>query len=113
MMVKWNISLPSKFDVTNGVKQGGVLSPLLFTVYLNDLLCQLRDHNTGCQMNSHFVGAVIYADDITLLGLTYNSVMALLDIMHTIMILINDINCCLAIVLMHIDPNCGIFMISL
>ena len=31
-------------------------------------------------MNSHFVGAVIYADDITLLGPTRNSVMVLLDI---------------------------------
>ena len=31
-------------------------------------------------MNSHFVGAVIYADDITLLGPTRNSVRALLDI---------------------------------
>ena len=30
-------------------------------------------------MNSHFVGAVIYADDITLLGPNRNSVMALLD----------------------------------
>ena len=47
---------------------------------LNDLLCQLRDQNIGCHMNSHFVGAVIYADDITLLGPTRNSVMALLDI---------------------------------
>ena len=44
---------------TNGVKQGGVLSTLLFSVYLNDLLCQLRDQNIGCHMNSLFVGAVI------------------------------------------------------
>ena len=29
-MVRWNGSLSSKFDVANGVKQGGVLSPLLF-----------------------------------------------------------------------------------
>ena len=29
-MIKWNGSLSSKFDVTNGVKQGGVLSPLFF-----------------------------------------------------------------------------------
>ena len=50
-----------------------------FFVYLNDLLCQLRDQNIGCHMNSHFVGAIIYADDITLLGPTRNSVMALLD----------------------------------
>ena len=80
MMVRWNESLSSKVDVTNGVKQGGIFSPLLFSVYLSDLFCQLRDQNIGCHMNSHFVGAVIYADDITLLGPTCNSVMALLDI---------------------------------
>ena len=59
IMVKWNGSLSSKFEVTNCVKQGGVMSPLLFSVYLNDLLCQLRDQNISCHMNSHFVGAVI------------------------------------------------------
>ena len=80
MMVRCNGSLSSKFDVTNGVKQGGVLPPLLFSVYLNNLLCQLGDQNIGCLMNSYFVGAGIYADDITLLGPTRNSVMALLDI---------------------------------
>ena len=43
MKVRWNGSLSSTFDATNGVKQGGVLSPLLFPVCLNNLLCQLRD----------------------------------------------------------------------
>ena len=52
-MVRWNGSLSSKFDVTKGVKQGGVLL---------------------------FFGAIIYGDDITLLGPTRNSVIALLDI---------------------------------
>ena len=32
MKAKWNNCLSSKFHVTNGVKQGGVLSPLLFNV---------------------------------------------------------------------------------
>ena len=77
MMVRWNRSFSSKFYVTNGVKQGGVWSPLMFTVYLNDLLCQLRDQNTSCHMNSH------YADDMTLLGPTRNSFMVLLDICST------------------------------
>ena len=49
-MVRWNGSLSSKLDVTDGVKQGGVLSSLLFSVYLNDLLCQLRDQNIGCHI---------------------------------------------------------------
>ena len=53
MMVRWNGSLSDKFVATNGVKQGGVLSPLLFSVDLNDLLCHLRDQHTVCHMNSH------------------------------------------------------------
>ncbi|CAL4158274.1 unnamed protein product [Meganyctiphanes norvegica] len=32
LQVKWNNRLSLKFDVTNGVRQGGVLSPLLFLV---------------------------------------------------------------------------------
>ena len=79
-MVRWNGSISSKFDVTSGMQQGGVLSRLLFSVYLNNLFCQLRNQNIFCHIFCHFVGAVIYADDITLLGPMRDSVMALLDI---------------------------------
>ena len=34
---RWRI-LSSPFSVTNGVQQGGVLSPVLFTVYIDELL---------------------------------------------------------------------------
>ena len=36
MYFKWESTLYSKFQVTNDVRQGGVLSPLLFNVYVND-----------------------------------------------------------------------------
>ena len=65
MMVKWNDALSNRFTTSNGVKQGGVLSPLLFSVYLDDILHELRNINIGCHMNGHFVGAIVYADDIT------------------------------------------------
>ena len=38
MRVKWNGSLSGTFSASNGVKQGGVLSPFLFTVYLDQLI---------------------------------------------------------------------------
>ena len=52
----------------NGVKQGGVLSPILFAVYTNGLLERLKNTGVGCHMSSRFVGELAYADDITLLA---------------------------------------------
>ena len=36
--------------------------------------------NVGCHMNGYFVGAVIYADDITLLGPTRSSILSMLNV---------------------------------
>ena len=47
--VKWNNIISSQSDVSNGVKQGGCLSPTLFSVYLNELIETLRKNNIGCR----------------------------------------------------------------
>ena len=54
--------------VRNGVKQGGVLYPLLFSIYTDSLLKRLEESGVGCHMGGHFTGALAYADDITLLS---------------------------------------------
>ena len=41
MKVRWDHSLSESFHVSNGVRQGGVLSPVLFAVYLDGLLEEL------------------------------------------------------------------------
>ena len=55
-------------NIFNGVKQGGVLSPVLFTVYLDELLLRLRESRMGCHIENVFCGALSYADDIILLA---------------------------------------------
>ena len=51
MRVRWNNSLSIPFGVSNGVGQGSVLSPILFSVYLDDLLEKLRVSGVGCYLD--------------------------------------------------------------
>ena len=68
MKVQWGSSLSNGFSVSNGVRQGGVLSPYLFAVYLDGLLEELSNSGVGCYWGSSFVGALAYADDVVLLA---------------------------------------------
>ena len=68
LRVKWGNTVSSEFTVSNGVKQGGVLSPILFAIYTDGLLKRLEEIGVGCHMGSRFTGALAYADDITLLA---------------------------------------------
>ena len=55
------------FSLHKVFKQGDVLSPILFTMYIDKFLVLLGTSGLGCHMGSAFIGALSYADDITLL----------------------------------------------
>ena len=48
------------------MKQGGVLSPTLFSIYIDKLLLKLKESGYGCHLNGIYMGALAYADDITI-----------------------------------------------
>ena len=66
------LSAPAQFYV-------GVLSLLLFTVYLDQLFLAPKKLGIGCHKNGIFVGAFIYADDVTLLAPTSMALKAMLN----------------------------------
>ena len=50
--------MSSGFKVTNGVRQGGIVSPYLFCVYM------LNNVNAGCFVGASLVNHLMYADDL-------------------------------------------------
>ena len=63
--VAWGIFRSQYFLIQNGVKQGGVLPPIFFTIYIDKLLVMLRTSVVGCHIGNAYIGALSYADDIT------------------------------------------------
>ena len=68
MYVRWNNVMSSGFKVTNGVRQGGILSPYLFCVYADELSRMLNNVNAGCFVGASLVNHLMYADDLVLLA---------------------------------------------
>ena len=67
LSARWNSQKSYSFNVSNSVRQSGVLPPVLFTIYIDKLLLELRQQGVGWYWNSHFAGACAYADDLATL----------------------------------------------
>ena len=65
---KWGSSVSDSFTAQNGVKQGSILSTVLFNIYMDTLLYKLKDLGNGCHIGHKFYGALAYADDLVLLS---------------------------------------------
>ena len=72
--------MSEKCKISNGVKQGGCLSPSLFSIYLNNLVLNLRSSNIGCKYGSEYMGVFGYADDLSLLCPSFSCIKEMLNI---------------------------------
>ena len=68
--VSWNGRKSEYFTASNGVKQGGVLSPILFINYIDELFNRLKESGFGCMVGHVYVSGLGYADDVALLAPT-------------------------------------------
>jgi len=79
MCIKWNGVISGCFSVGNGTRQGGVLSPYLFSRYIRGLLQNVADSHIGCYIGCMAVNILAYADDIVILSLSWRGLQALID----------------------------------
>jgi len=78
--VVWKSMMGDAFRVTCGVRQGGILSPILFSVYIDDIIEKMRKSGYGIYIGTQFVGSILYADDIALVSCSCHGLQKLIDI---------------------------------
>ena len=54
--VRWGSEHSDFFNVSNGVKQGEVISPTLFSFYIDKMFSQLEHSGLGCHLGASHAG---------------------------------------------------------
>ena len=72
------------FTIEQGVAQGCSLSPILFSVFINDLLNEVEQIGLGIQLSSgKTVGGMLFADDFVGISDSKESLQKLLDVVYS------------------------------
>jgi exonuclease III len=77
--VKWNNITSPFFKLETGVRQGGVWSPVLFAILIDELVSKVTSTKVGCYNSTICICIFLYADDIILLSPTVTGLQILLN----------------------------------
>ena len=80
--VKWKDECGERFDIQQGVRQGGILSTHLYKLYINALLDELCSCKAGFCTGPYYFGSPTCADDVVLLANSPEDLQAQLNIVE-------------------------------
>ena len=78
--VRWDGVYSEWFSISAGVRQGGVLSPDFYSIYVDELIDILKKNGIGCHMRGVFAAALFYADDMAVLAPSLKGLQRILDL---------------------------------
>ena len=91
-VVRWGRATSQPYRILSGVRQGGVLSPTLFAIYVDNFLQSFKSF--GCSIFGLSVSALMYADDLILLAPSITELQNMLNM------------CCNELKLLDLKINC-------
>ena len=84
MCVRIGDEITEYFDINQGVRQGDILSPLLFNIFMSDFNEYIKEAEGKLELNaSKSLNALIWADDILLLSHSKEGMDQILEILST------------------------------
>jgi len=78
--VRWESVFSFCVKLESGVRQGGILSPVFFAIYINDVIVELTKSKLGCHVKGVYSGSWLYADDIILLAASLTQLQHMIEI---------------------------------
>jgi hypothetical protein len=90
--VRWGSTFSHAFSLHAGVRQGGILSPVLFSLYINVIITELKLNGLGLVVYEQYMGCILYADDILLLACSLSVMQKMLNVTCKVL---SDIDICI------------------
>jgi len=78
--IKWSEAVSDPVKLESGVRQGGVLSPLLFSAFIDNTLTVLENSKLGCFINKKCLNSFLYADDLLIVCISVSDLQNLLSL---------------------------------
>ena len=66
MCIRWGGTDSTSFNVSNSIRQGSILSPYLFKIYIDYLSVNLNACRVGCSVGNELINHLMYADDLVI-----------------------------------------------
>ena len=77
--VTFDGAMSGPWKIRNGVRQGGILSPFLFNIYIDVLLEEVTSLSVGCKLGHFMSNIIAYADDVVVLAPSITALQRILD----------------------------------